>query len=175
MYHYLGSFQLDETAKYDKHSGLRCLCKIDNEYFNCQVDIIDYEKVSPGESAKVKITFLSIHLVASLVQVDSYYQLCEGSRPIGKILIAKDPWSDLKTWISEGEIRKAIVDRIGWTAAGIVMEGGVSTYLMSQDLGLKEWEEIDQVLRVGEIVTVRVEKIDEIGRKIKVSFVDRVS
>jgi ribosomal protein S1 len=98
----------------------------------------------------------------------------KGSKPVGEISISHDPWAKVEEWIAEGEIRQAVVQRIGWTAAGILMESDVETVLTSKDMGLQEWKEIGQVLKSGELVRVRIEEIDKIARTIKVSFIDRV-
>jgi transcriptional accessory protein Tex/SPT6 len=45
---------------------------------------------------------------------------------------------------------------------------------MSQDMGLQAWAEISQVLKSGEIIKVRIERIDKIARQIKVSFVAKI-
>jgi hypothetical protein len=91
MYHYLGNFQLYKTSKFKKCSVYRCLCKIDDAYFSCAIEMIDRIEIAPGESAQVEITFLYIDLVAPRIQVGSVYQICDGSQPIGEILIAQDP------------------------------------------------------------------------------------
>jgi hypothetical protein len=174
MYHYLGNFQLYETST-TKHSEYRCPCKIDGAYFDCQIKMVNRLELCPGESVEVQICFLSIDLVAPCIKVDNVYQLYEGSQPIGEMLITQDPWYRVETWVSEGEIRKAIIDDIGWTRAKISVEGGIIAFLGSEAMGLKAWEEISLVLKSGESVRVRIEKIDKVSRNIKVSFVDRVT
>lgn len=113
-------------------------------------------------------------MVANLIKLDSSYQLCDGANPIGEIFLTQDPWSELEDRISEGEIRTAVVDSIGWTAAELVIEDDITTFLMSQDIRLEAWEEINQVLRLGELVKVRIETIDKVARKIIVSFIDKI-
>jgi hypothetical protein len=180
MYHYLGRFHLYETAKCVKYSGLRRPCEIDSAYFDCQINLVDLEQIAPGELAQVEITFLAIDLVTSLIQLGNHYQICEASRPIGEILIDKDPWNDIGNWASAGEIRKAFVSSVFESVAGISMEsisikGGIKTCLMSEDMGLQEWDDINKVLKVDEVIRVRIEEIDKVYRQIKVSFVDRAS
>jgi hypothetical protein len=174
MYHYLGNFQLYENSRVIRQFGYRCQCYVDNVRFHCLIELVDLSELLPGKSAKVQISFRSIKLVAPLIKIGCDYQICEGSKPIGEVSISHDPWVKVEDWIAEGETRKAVVKRIGWTAAEILMEGNVVTVLTSQDMGLQEWKEIGHVLKSGEILRVRIEKIDKIDRTIKVSFVDRL-
>jgi ribosomal protein S1 len=177
MYHYLGRFQLYETSNCDHFSDSSYLCKIDDKYQFLKIKIVGSVKFASGESVEVQVIFLKIDCVASLVKVGTKLPIIlpYGLETIGEVLITKDPWNDVETWVAEGEIRKAVVDSIGWTAAGILIEGGIETSLMSQDMGLQAWEEINKVLKDGDIVKVRVEKIDKLYRKIKVSFIDKAS
>jgi hypothetical protein len=173
-YHYLGKFQLYESCKCPCFSYLRRPCKIIDRYFDCQLTLVGQERLNPGESGEVQVTFLCIDLVSPLIQIGDCYEICEGSRPIGEIVITQDPWIDISAWISEGEIRQAVVGEINWTTAGVILEGGIASCLMSQDMGLQEWEEIGQVLNHGDIVKVCVEKIDKVSREIKVSFLEKI-
>jgi hypothetical protein len=174
MYHYLGNLQWYESCRYPCFSKKRLPCKIVDRYFDCQLDLVDQEMLMPGESGEAQVTFLSIDLVAPLIQVGGYYEICEGSRPMGKIFIISDPWVDLRESICEGEVRRAEITWVNWTAAGIILEGGIPTWLKSEDVGLRGWEEIGQVLHHGDIVKVHIEKVDEICREIKVSLVEKV-
>lgn len=173
MYHYLGSFQLYENSRVIRRFGYRCQSCIDNVSYDCKVDLVDRSELTPNNSTKIQLSFLAIQLVAPLINIGNVYQMNEGSRPIGEVAILHDPWAKVEDWISEGEIRKAVVERIGWTTAEILMEGDIATVLTSKDMGLQEWKEISQILKNGEIIRVRIEKIDKIDRTIKVSFVER--
>jgi hypothetical protein len=180
MYHYLGRFHLYKTAKFVKYSGLRCPCEIDSAYFDCQINLVDLEQIAPGESAEVEIIFIAIDLVTSLIQIGNHYQICEASWPIGEIFIDKDPWHNIESWACEGEIRKAFVKSVFQSVAGISMdsisiEGGIETCLMSEDVGLQEWDDINKVLKEDEFIRVRIDKIDKVCRQIKVSLIDRAS
>jgi hypothetical protein len=180
MYHYLGRFQLYETAKCSKYSSLRRPCEIDGAYFDCQINLVNLEQIAPGESAEVTITFLAIDLVTSLIQIGNHYQIYEASEPIGEIFIDKDPWHNIESWACEGEIREAFVRSVFQSVAGISMEsisikGGIETCLMSEDVGLQEWDDINKVLKEDKFIKVRIEKIDKVYRQIKVSFIDRAS
>jgi len=55
----------------------------------------------------------------------------------------------------------------------LLIEGGIVADLSSQDMGLREWDEIGQILHSGDAVEVRVDRIDRNDRRIKVSFVER--
>jgi hypothetical protein len=117
MYHYLGSFQLYETSRSINSYRNRCPCKIDNAYYDSIIEIINQSELAPSKSVEVQISFLSIDLIAPLIKVGGVYQVCEGSRPIGDVLILHDPWDKFEQWITEGEIRKALVGQIDWTTA----------------------------------------------------------
>lgn len=171
MYHYLGNFQLYETSKFHKYSGYRCLCRIDDAYFTGKIEMLDRTELAPGEFTRVQIWFLCIDLVAPRIQVGSIYQVCEGSRPIGEISIAQDPWNEVEKWILVGETRTAVIQSIEWTRAIILVEGGITTVLSSHAMGLQAWEEISQVLKNGDVVKVQIEEIDIVERKINVSLV----
>ncbi|MBZ8183104.1 hypothetical protein [Oscillatoria salina] len=173
MYHYLGNFELYGTSK-AKYSGYRCLCQIDNAYFDCQVEFVDRLEIKPGESLLVRIWFLSIDLVAPHIKIGNVYKICEGLRPIANILIIQDPWNNIEDMIHEGEVKKAVINGVDWTRATIIVEGGIVGHLSSETMGLKSWEEINQVLKDGEAVKVRVSEVDKLNRKIKFSFVDKI-
>ena len=175
MYHYLGDFQLHENSRVIRQFGYRCQCHIDNISSDCLIELVDLSELLPGKSAKVQISFLSIKLVAPFIKIGCNYQICEGSKPVGEVSILHNPWVKVEDWIAEGEIRKAVIKRIWWTTAEILMEGDIATVLTSKDMGLQEWKEISQVLKSGELVRVHIEKIDKIDRTIKVSFVERAA
>lgn len=177
MYHYLGHFTLYETRRSGRRtpirSGFRCLSKIGEEYFDCVVEFVSQQELSLGQCTDVRLSFLSIREAASRIRVGDSYQLCEGSRPVGEVRITKDVWGDIETLVSLGDVRRAIVESIGWTRAGLSIEGGLTTDLSSQDMGLQQWDEIGRVLRRGDVLRVRVERIDREARAIRVSFVER--
>jgi hypothetical protein len=173
MYHYLGSFQLHDNSRVIRQFGYRCQSYIDNIRSDCLIELVNLSELLPNRSAKVQISFVSIKLVAPLINIGCVYQICEGSKPVGEVTISQDPWANFEKWIAEGEIRKAVVKSIAWTTAEIFMEGSISTVLTSQDMGLQEWKEIGQVLKTGEIIRIHIDKIDVIGRQIQISFVDR--
>jgi ribosomal protein S1 len=181
MYHYLGNLQWHESCGYSCFSSMQVLCKIADRWFFGRLDLVDRERLNPGESGEVQVKFLRIDLVSQLIQVGSHVRI-HGHQGVqsslqsisGEILITQDPWINCSEWISVGDVRRAEVGEIKWTTAAIVLEGEIESCLMSQDMGLKEWEEIGQVLNHGDIVKVRVEKVDEVSRKIKVSFVEKV-
>jgi hypothetical protein len=173
-YHYLANLRWYESCRHRCSTDMRMPCKIIDHYFDCRFDLVGRVMLMPGESGEVRLTFLSIDLVASLIQVGGHYEIYEGSRPIGEIFIISDPWIDLRASISEGEVRQAKIAWVNWTIAGIILEGEMPTELEFEDVGLMEWEEIGQVLNRGDIVKVRIEKVDEVNRKIKVSLVEKV-
>jgi hypothetical protein len=175
MYHYLGSFQLYENSRVIRQFGYRCQSYIDNVCFDCLIELVSLPELLPSQSTEVQISFISIKLIAPLINIGCVLQICEGSKPVGVLSISHDPWARVEDWIAEGEIRKAVVDRIGWTTAGILMEGNIKTVLTSKDMGLQEWQEINRVLKSGEMLRVLIDKIDKVDRVIRVSFVDRVS
>ncbi len=147
-------------------------CKIDDEYFDCQLDMADRECLNPGECGEVQVSFARIDVVASLIQVDGRCEVCN-LHPIGELLITADPWVLIADTIVEGEIRKAVISRIGWTVGCVVIEGGITAHLRSQNIGLTEWAEIGHVLTEGMTVTVRVETVDQLTRQIGVSLVEQ--
>jgi hypothetical protein len=177
MYHYLGHFTLYDTSRSGRitplRSGFRCPCKIGEEYFDCMVEFVIQQELSLGNSADVRLSFLSIRDVASRLRVGDSYQLCEGSRPVGEVRITRDVWSDIETLASPGEVRRAVVESVGWTRAQLSVEGGITTDLSSQDMGLRQWDEIGQVLHCGDALRVRIERVDREARDIRVSFVER--
>ena len=176
MYHYLGDLHWYESFGHPLISSRRLLCKITDRYFFCRIELVGRERLNPGEFGEVQVTFLRIDLVALLIQVGSQFEILQhqGLSSVGEILITQDPWIDLSSWISEGEVRQAVVGEINWTTAGIILEGGIASSLMSKDMGLQEWKEIGQVLNHGDIVKVRIETVDKVSRKIKVSFIEKV-
>jgi hypothetical protein len=173
MYHYLGHFRLYDGQTKPLRSGFRCPCKIGDEYFDCIVEFVSQQEVSPGKSADVRLSFLSVADIAPRLRVGDSYQLCQGSRPGGEVRITHDVWSDIETLASPGEVRRAVVESVGWTRARLAVEGGITTDLSSQDMGLRQWDEIGQVLHCGDALRVRVERIDREARDISVSFVER--
>ena len=176
MYHYLGDFQLYENSRIIRQFGYRCQsCFDNNTRSDCLIELVDQLELLPGNSAKIQVSFLAINLVAPLINVGDTCKMYEGSRPVGEVYISHDPWAKVEEWIAKGEIRNAVVGSIGWTSAGILMEGDIRTFLTSQDMGLQEWKEIGQVLKSRELVRVRIEKIDKKDRIVEVSFVDRVA
>jgi predicted HNH restriction endonuclease len=138
MYHYLGSFQLYENSRVIRRFGYRCQSCIDNIRYDCKIELIEQSELLPNSSTKIQISFLLIQLVVLLVKTGNVYQLNEGSKPIGEVTILQDPWAKVEEWITEGEIRKAVVERIWWTTAEILMEGDIATVLTSKDMGLQE-------------------------------------
>jgi hypothetical protein len=164
MHHYLGHFTLYDTSRGGRSSplgsGFRCPCKIDEEYFDCMVEFVSQQELSPGASADVRVSFLSIRDVASRLRVGDSYQLCDGARPVGEVRVTRDVWSDIETLVSPGEVRRAVVESVGWTRPRLSVEGGIITNLSSQAMGLRQWNEIGQTLRCGDALRVRVERID---------------
>jgi hypothetical protein len=116
--------------------GYRCQSYVDRIRYDCLIELVDLSELPPGKSAKVQISFISIKLVAPLINIGHVIQIHEGSKPVGEVSISHDPWANVEAWIAEGEIRKAVVQRIGWTSAGILMEGDIETILTSKDMGL---------------------------------------
>jgi ribosomal protein S1 len=116
---------------------------------------------------------MRVDVVASLIQVDGRYEVCN-LHPIGELLITVDPWVLIGDTIAEGESREAVVSGIGWTVGCVVIEGGITAHLRSQDVGLAAWEEIGQVLTEGMTLTVRVEAVDRVTRQIRVSLAEQV-
>lgn len=174
MYHYLSHFTLHDERRTPLRSGFRCPCKIGEEYFDCIVELVSQQELSPGRSADVRMTFLSVREVASRLRVGDSYALYEGTRPVGEVRITHDVWGDIDTLPALGEVRRAVVESVGWTRARLSVEGGITTDLSSQDMGLRQWDEIGQVLHCGDALRVRVERIDREAREIRVSFVERV-
>jgi hypothetical protein len=182
MYHYLGTFQVHETAR-PHMLGCRStgLCEINDHYFDCDVYLVNQESLARGEFGEVGINFLRVDLVTRLIQVgDRYrvhlpdYENDDLPHPGGEIWIDSDPWSEIEKWGSVGEIKQVVIGYIGWTTAEIVLEDGVKSLLRSQDVGLQKWEEIGTVLRHDEVVNVRIEELDKVERKIKFAWIGQV-
>jgi hypothetical protein len=173
MYHYLGHFTLFDGRRTPLRSGFRCPCKIGEEYFDCMVEFVGQQELSPGQSTDVRLSFLSVRDVASRLRVGDSYQLCEGASPVGEVRVTRDVWADIEVLVSPGEVRRAVVESVGWTRAQLSVDGGITTDLSSQDMGLRQWDEIGQVLHCGDALTVRIERVDRDARDIRVSFVER--
>jgi hypothetical protein len=182
MYHYFGTFQLYEIARTHRlDSSSIGVCKINDRYFDCYVNLVDQESISRGEFDEVYITFLRADLVTPLIQIGDRYQVHlpdyendDLSHLGGEILIHGDLWAEIERWGSRGEVKQVIVGNISWTIAEIVFEDGIRGWLRSQDVGLQEWEEIGTVLRFDEVVNVRIEELDKVERKIKFALISRV-
>ena len=137
------------------------------------VEFVSEQELPPGQSTDVRLSFLSIRDVASRLRIGDSYQLCEGTRPVGEVRITRDVWSDIETLVSPGEVRRAVVESVGWTRARLSVEGGIITDLSSQAMGLRQWDEIGQALHCGDALRVRVERIDRDSRRIEVSFIEK--
>ena len=137
------------------------------------VEFVNQQDLLPDHSADVRLSFLSIRDVASRLRVGDSYELCEGARPIGEVRVTRDVWSDIETLVSPGEVRRAVVESVGWTRARLAVEGGIIADLSSEAMGLRQWDEIGQTLQCGDALRVRVERIDRDSRRIEVSFVEK--
>lgn len=173
MYHYLGHLTLYDGRRTPLRSGFLYPTKIGEKYADCMVEFVSQQELSPGQSTDVRLSFSYIRDVASRLRVGDSYQLCPGFRPVGEVRITRDVWSDIETLASPGDVRRAVVESVDWTRARLSVEGGITTDLSSQDMGLRQWDEIGEVLHCGDALRVRVERIDREARDIRVSFVDR--
>lgn len=178
MYHYLGHFKFYETSKSGRitplRTGFRCPCKIDSEFFDCFAEFVGTHEILPGESTDVRLSFLSTETLASRLRIGEAYELCDGWKPVGEVRLTKDVWSNIDSMVAVGEVRGAVVTKVGWTRARLSVEGDIDTDLSSQDIGLKPWDEIEERLQVGDRVRVRVEQIDKPNRQIRISLLEKV-
>jgi ribosomal protein S1 len=171
MYHYLGRFELDHKNKGSRFSEYKTLLQINGELFDCSINLVDQREIKPGESASATICFLSIRAVNNIISLGEVYPVMEGGNAVGQFSIDFDPWSTIDKLIATGDIRKAIIQSVGWTVAGIMIGDDITSILKSSDLGLQAWEEISTVLSCNDLVMVKVEEIDKLERQIVVSFV----
>jgi hypothetical protein len=178
VYHYLGHFKLYEASKSGRtaplRTGFRCPCKVEGELFDCLAEFVGAQEILPGESTDVRLSFLSMQLLASRLRVGEVYELCDGWKPVGEVRLTKDVWNNIDSMVAVGEVRAAVVSKVGWTRAHMSVEGGIDTDLSSQDVGLQPWDEIEKRLCVGDRVRVRVEQIDKPNRQIRISFLEKV-
>ncbi|MEI9864822.1 MAG: hypothetical protein WDN00_09765 [Limisphaerales bacterium] len=111
MHHYEGKFSLLSTEQGGRKtllfSGYRGgLFKIDGNYCGFLIELIDQTELKPGEIAKVHVTFLApkaLNFVTSHIQLGCSYEICEGTKLIGNLLIETDPWSKIDSIIRTGE------------------------------------------------------------------------
>jgi hypothetical protein len=74
MYHYLENLQLYENSRLIRRFGYRCQSYVNNIYYDCLIELTDLSELLPSQSAKVQISFISIKLVAPLI-----------NRPLAKV------------------------------------------------------------------------------------------
>jgi hypothetical protein len=95
MHHCVGKFSLLSTAQGGRKTSLFSdyrggLFKIGENYFGCLIEIIDQTELKPGETAHVRITFQALkalNLITSHIQLGCSYEVCEGAKVIGSLLI----------------------------------------------------------------------------------------
>jgi hypothetical protein len=179
MHHYEGKFSLLSTEqggrKNPLFSGYRSgLFKIEGNHFGCLIDLINQTELKPGEAASVHVTFIAIELAAPRIRVGHSYEICEGAKLIGNLLIETDSWLKIDNVIHEGEEKFGTIKNTNWTRAALQLDNGITTQLSSKNVGLQPWAEIAEKLKVGDRVKVKVEKIDRQKRTIEVSFLGKV-
>src|SRR5580704_12906881 len=99
MHHYEGKFSLLSTEqggrKTPLFSGFRGgLFKIDGDHFGSLIELIDQTQLKPGETAKVQVTFImpkALDVASARIQLGCSYEICEGAKLIGNMLIETDP------------------------------------------------------------------------------------
>ena len=179
MYHYLAQFKLYETSKSGRsaplRTGVRCPCKVEGENFDCFAEFIVAEEIQPGDSTDVRLSFLSIELLASRLQVGEAYELCDGGKAVGEVRLTKDVCSNIDSMVAVDKVREAVVSKVEWTRARLLVDGDIDTDLSSHDMGLQPWDEIEERLHVGDRLRVRVEQIDKQNREIRISFLEKFS
>lgn len=176
---YRGILRLYENCKYPRYSIFRCPCKINDSFFDCSIEMLDREKLEPGESTEVEISFMRIDLVVPLIEIDERYQV--EIRSCGEILITGELWTDrwnrIEQKISVGKEQKAVVKYIDyWTHIFIAFDG-IGATLKWQDVGWQKWKEINQGLKEGDIFKVRIDEINrtrDYMNMVKVSFIERI-
>ncbi|HVU08263.1 MAG TPA: S1 RNA-binding domain-containing protein [Verrucomicrobiae bacterium] len=178
MHHYEGKFSLLSTEQGGKKSPLFSsyrggLFKIDGDHFGCVIELIGRTELKPGEVASVHVTFIAIELAVPRIHAGHSYEICEGAKLIGNLLIETDPWLKIDNVIHEGEEKFGIIKNTNWTRAILELDGEIATQLSSKNVGLQPWAEIAEKLKVGDRVKVKVEKIDRQKRAIEVSFLEK--
>ena len=97
MHYYEGKLSLLSTNQGGRKTPLFSdyrggLFKIDGDHFGSSIELIDQTELMPGETAQVRVTFLApkaLNLVTSRIRLGSYYEICEGAKLIGTLLIEK--------------------------------------------------------------------------------------
>jgi ribosomal protein S1 len=179
MHHYEGKFSLLSTEqggrKTPLFSGYRGgLFKIDANHFGCVIELTNQTELKPDETTHVRVTFTAIDFVALQIQIGRSYEICEGTKLIGSLLIETDPWSTIDSIVRAGEEKFGTIKNTNWTRAILELDGGIITQLSSKNIGLQPWAEITEKLKIGDRVKIKVEKVDKQNRVIEVSFVGKV-
>jgi hypothetical protein len=65
-------------------NGFKCLFKVFDEYFDCQLVLDESGPLNPGQTATVPARLLSPDLVAGRVTKGQAFKLCEGRREVGE-------------------------------------------------------------------------------------------
>jgi hypothetical protein len=140
MYHYLGRLRLYEASRSSRTTPI-------SSGFRCPCKVGDeywdciVDFISESEISPGEATDVRLSFV-SIIHVAAF--------------------------LAWGDVRHAVVDRIGWTQARLLIDGCIVAHLSSEDVGLRLSDEIGQTLHCGDAVTVRVERIDRDTRSIKI-------
>ncbi|MCT4688152.1 30S ribosomal protein S1 [Vallitalea sp.] len=81
-----------------------------------------------------------------------------------------DPWLNIKEKYTEGNIYEGTVVRLLSFGAFVMLEGGIEGLVHISEIADKRIEKPEDVLEIGDKVTVKLLGIDEEGKKIKLSI-----
>ncbi|GMQ63349.1 30S ribosomal protein S1 [Vallitalea maricola] len=81
-----------------------------------------------------------------------------------------DPWLNIKEKYSEGTIYEGTVVRLLSFGAFVMLEGGIEGLVHISEIADKRIEKPEDVLEIGDKVTVKLLGIDQKGKKIKLSI-----
>lgn len=84
--------------------------------------------------------------------------------------INDDPWLNIKQKYTEGNIYQGTVVRLISFGAFVMLEGGIEGLVHISEIADKRIEKPEDVLEIGDKVTVKLLGIDEKGKKIKLSI-----